>query len=81
MLAGLRELLRRDDSLPATAATSLPCGLETGAGSLPDQITLELRQCPKQMKDHAAARCRGVDVFGDRSEPDTFGFQFGDDFR
>ena len=79
MLAGLGELLRRDDSLPATAPTSLPRGLETGASSLPDQITLELRQCAKQMKDQAAARCCGVDVFGDRSEPDAFGLQFGDD--
>lgn len=79
MLAGLGELLQRDDSLPATASTSLPCSLKTGAGSFPDQITLELRQCPKQMEDQAAAGCRSVDVFGDGSEADAFGLQFRDD--
>lgn len=79
MLACLGELLRRDNSLPATASTSFPGGLETGAGSLPDQITLELRQCPELMKDQATTGCRGVDVFGDGPEAYAFGLQFRDD--
>lgn len=68
MLARPGEFLRSDDRLATTAPAPFLCGLQTGAGSLPDQIALELRQCPKQMKDQAAARCRGVDVFGDGSE-------------
>jgi hypothetical protein len=79
MLAGFGKFLRGYDDLSATASAAFFCGLQTGTCSFPDQIALELRQRAEQVEDQATAGCRGVDVFGDGSEADAFGLQFGDD--
>ena len=50
-------------------------------GSFPDEISFELGQRLEQVEDQATARCRGVGVFGDGPEADTFGFKLGDNLE
>jgi hypothetical protein len=70
-----------NDGLTATAPATFLRSLQPCSGPLPDEITLELRQCPKKMEDQATAGGRGVNVFGDGPEADAFALQFGDDLN
>lgn len=55
MLASFGKFLRCYDSLTATTPAMFLSGLQPSMRSLPDQVALELRQCPEQVEHEAAA--------------------------
>ena len=59
--------LRRTTSSASGAASSG----ETRLGALPDQATLEFRQCPKHVKNQPPLCSRRVESFGQAAKPDT----------
>src|SRR3546814_179325 len=71
MFARLAELVRCDHWPPPTGATSLASGLEACMGALPDQIALKLGKRAEDVEHQHPARSGGVDVLGERAEPDT----------
>ncbi len=46
-------------------------GLEACSSSLPDQVTLKLRECAEDVKDQPPSRCRRVDRLLETLEPDA----------
>ena len=60
-----------------------PCqgGGQPGVSSLPDQITLESGEGTEDMKDQPPARCRSVDILGERAQADAALIQIGDGFN
>src|SRR3546814_5664241 len=71
MCARLAELVRCDHWPAPTGATSLASGLEVCRGALPDQIALKLGKRAEEVEHQHPARRGGVDVLGERAEPDT----------
>src|SRR3546814_17147929 len=71
MFARLAELVRCDHWPPRTGATSLASGLEACMGALPDQIALKLGKRAEDVEHQHPARRGGVEVLGERAEPDT----------
>src|SRR3546814_8581486 len=51
---------------------------QVSLGAFADQITLELREGAEDVKHQHSPRRGGVDVLGERTEPDAAGCQFAD---
>ncbi len=67
---GDRDLLRRHDARPPTAAPAHPGGREAGVGALANEVTLELRERAEDVEDEPPPSGRRVDALLEAPEPD-----------
>jgi hypothetical protein len=73
--ASAPELFVRHNGLASALATARYRRVESGAGSLADEVALELSKRAKNMEDEPSAWRCGVDRFSERAEADTPRFQ------
>src|SRR3546814_9951223 len=62
----------------AALAAALTSSAQASLGAFADQITLELREGAEDVEHQHSPRRGGVDVLGERTEPDAAGCQFAD---
>jgi len=74
-------ILCRQSRGPTACAASGPGGVQTGAGSLPDDRAFKFRQGAEYMKNQLATRRRGIDGFRKRAQADMSFVQALDGFN
>src|SRR3546814_6583572 len=74
----LAQLVGGDDGTTAALAAALTSSAQASLGAFADQITLELREGAEDVEHQHSPRRGGVDVLGERTEPDAAGCQFAD---
>src|SRR4051794_41377724 len=67
----LLDLLGCEHFGSAKQSAARPGSSKAGVGALPDEIPLELGQCPEDMEDELAAAGGGVQLFLERAETDA----------
>ena len=72
------QLVGGDDRAAPPLATALARGAQARLSALADQIALELRQGAEDIEHQHTSRRGGVDVFGERTEPDASRRQLAD---
>src|ERR671932_1111439 len=72
---GSGNVLGRERRWPARLAAPRPRGIETGAGALADDRTLELGHGPKNVEHEPPTRRGGVDLLGQGAKADAAPFQ------
>jgi hypothetical protein len=60
---------------PAAFPAPCACGCQARVRPFADEVSLKLRERPKDMKHQLAAGCRRIDGFGDALESDQIGLQ------
>src|SRR3546814_12016371 len=65
-----------DDGTTAALAAARTSSAQASLGAFADQITLELREGAEDVEHQHSPRRGGVDVLGERTEPDAAGCQF-----
>ena len=65
---------------PAAFPAACSRGGQPRVRSFADQVTLELRERPKDMEHELAARCGRINGFGDALKSDPLGLQLGHQF-
>jgi hypothetical protein len=71
------KLLIGDDRITAALTAAFGGGFYPGARSLPNKVSLELREGAEQMEDQSASGRRGVHRLSQRPEPDASRIQRG----
>lgn len=74
----LAQFVGGDDWPTASLAAALARSAQARLGALADQIALELRQGAEDVEHQHASRRGGVDVLGERAEPDASGRHLAD---